>query len=852
MWTLARKVVLGLTFVVTGALVMALAGQYGMARLAGSSDRVLAAYADVGIVGDVRARSLGARRFEKDFIINAGRPEAQGKYAEEWRSEVTALRDTLSALDRHASGAERAQLEGALARVETYRTGFERVIARSLGDVARSPGELNQEVAPFKDEIRHVIATAEGIAKERAALAEASTRQAAAERQRTTLALWAAAGIVLAAAALVSLLLARGISREVAGLRAEAARLSEGVKRGELSIRGDPAAVGVDFRGVVEGVNTILDAYERPVALATATLDRLSRGDVPEALGAGLLGEFGRIEAALDRSSAAIRALVEDAGALVRAGAEGNLAVRVDAARHQGDFRRVVQGVNDTLDAVVSPLGVAAKALDELAHGRVPPPIADGFKGDFRRLRDDVNRCIDSVRALVEDAGALARAGSEGRLSHRAEVARHEGEFRTIVEGVNRTLDAVVGPIQLSAQVVNQISHGAIPAPVTEHFNGDFAALKDALNRCIAAVNRLVADADGLSRAAAEGALSTRADAEQHEGDFRRVIEGVNRTLDQVIAPVDAAVSTLEALAGKDLRARVTGTYRGGHARIQRAVNGTAEALHEAMVVVASSVSQVSSASAQIAASSQAVASGASEQAASLQATGDAIARITEGARHATESAGAADALARSAREAATGGAEAVAQMQTAMVEIRRSAEGTSQIIRDVSDIAFQTNLLALNAAVEAARAGEAGRGFAVVAEEVRSLALRAKDAAQKTEALIHESVRHAGQGEERSRQAAASLVEIVAGIGKVGDIVQELSAAAREQVSAFEQVSVSVSEMDKVTQQNAASAEESSSATSELSAQAEELASMVQTFRLERAATNLPEPRRLHRSLVA
>ena len=86
----------------------------------------------------------------------------------------------------------------------------------------------------------------------------------------------------------------------------------------------------------------------------------------------------------------------------------------------------------------------------------------------------------------------------------------------------------------------------------------------------------LVADADGLSRAAAEGALSTRADAEQHEGDFRRVIEGVNRTLDQVIAPVDAAVSTLEALAGKDLRARVTGTYRGGHARIQRAKLGRA------------------------------------------------------------------------------------------------------------------------------------------------------------------------------------------------------------------------------------------------------------------------------------
>ncbi|HYD42115.1 MAG TPA: methyl-accepting chemotaxis protein [Anaeromyxobacter sp.] len=131
-------------------------------------------------------------------------------------------------------------------------------------------------------------------------------------------------------------------------------------------------------------------------------------------------------------------------------------------------------------------------------------------------------------------------------------------------------------------------------------------------------------------------------------------------------------------------------------------------------------------------------------------------------------------------------------ELESTTGRVRQSAEGTGQIIRDVSDIAFQTNLLALNAAVEAARAGEAGRGFAVVAEEVRSLALRAKDAAARTE-------------------AAGAQAE---GIG---------------------QVEKAIAEMDKVTQQNAASAEESSSAASELSGQSEELASMVASFQLDR-----------------
>jgi methyl-accepting chemotaxis protein len=175
-------------------------------------------------------------------------------------------------------------------------------------------------------------------------------------------------------------------------------------------------------------------------------------------------------------------------------------------------------------------------------------------------------------------------------------------------------------------------------------------------------------------------------------------------------------------------------------------------------------------------------------------------------------------------------------QMSGAMSKIRASAESTSQIIKDINEIAFQTNLLALNAAVEAARAGEAGRGFAVVAEEVRSLALRSKEAANKTEALIRESVKQAGEGESTSRHVSGKLGEIVGVIGKVNDIVAEIAASAREQATGIEQVTKAVDQMDQVVQQNAANSEEASSSAQELSGQAEELAATVGAFQLDRA----------------
>jgi methyl-accepting chemotaxis protein len=621
----------------------------------------------------------------------------------------------------------------------------------------------------------------------------------------------------------------------VNSLVTDAAMLAKAALDGKLATRADATKHQGDYRKIVGGVNDTLDSVIGPLNVSARYVDLISKGEIPAKITDTYNGDFNTIKNNLNQCIDVVNALVADAGMLAKAAVDGKLATRADASKHFGDYRKIVQGVNETLDAVIGPLNVSARYVDQISKGEIPAKITDTYNGDFNTIKNNLNQCVDAVNMLVADAVMLSKAAVDGKLATRADASKHKGDYRKVVQGVNETLDAVIGPLNVTAKYVDSISKGEIPAKITDNYNGDFNTIKNNLNQCIEAVNILVSDALMLAQAAVEGKLTTRADATKHAGDFKRIVQGVNQTLDAVLEPINEAAGVLEKLSQRDLRVRVKGNYQGDHAKIKESVNATGEALHDALLRVAVAVDQVSSASGQIASSSQSVADGASQQASALEETSSSLESMSAMTKRSADNAQQANGLAQTAKGAATEGAAAMEQMGTAMTKIRASAEGTSQIIKDINEIAFQTNLLALNAAVEAARAGEAGRGFAVVAEEVRSLALRSKEAAMKTEALIKESVRQAEQGEVTAKGVSTKLGEIVTGVTKVTDIVAEISASAKEQSGGIDQVNRAVTEMNKVTQQNAANSEESSSAAAELSSQSEELAAMIGAFQLAR-----------------
>ncbi len=347
-------------------------------------------------------------------------------------------------------------------------------------------------------------------------------------------------------------------------------------------------------------------------------------------------------------------------------------------------------------------------------------------------------------------------------------------------------------------------------------------------------VRDLVTTTDDLTRAAQSGQLSERGDATRFEGQFRSVVEGFNRTLDAVIAPVQEAAGVLEALAQRDLSARVHGSYAGDHARITTALNTAAANLGQAMGELRDAGERVASASGQIASGASALSSGSSDQAASLEEIAASLEEMRtmaeRNARHSQEARGLTD----NAREGAGSSVTVMTRLTEAMNEIRASADQTARIIKTIDEIAFQTNLLALNAAVEAARAGDAGKGFAVVAEEVRALALRSAEASRTTAELLERSKQSAERGTGLSQEVSTQLEGLRTRITQVGGMMDEIADASAQQREGVQQITAAVAQVNSVTQQVAANAEESASAAQELASQADRQFDLVSSFTID------------------
>jgi methyl-accepting chemotaxis protein len=451
----------------------------------------------------------------------------------------------------------------------------------------------------------------------------------------------------------------------------------------------------------------------------------------------------------------------------------------------------------------------AALQGQQLANQAVAMMIGAGLVGVLLAIGLGIVLSRSITRPLALTVHMIQEMGL-GHLGTRLRMTRQD-EIGVMAQ----TMDQFADDLQTNVVgTMKKIASGDLSAEVKIKDNQD--EIGPALKQTIESLSGLIAETGMLTKAASDGHLIVRGDANKFKGGYRDIVQGINSNLDLMVAPLK---------------------------------------------LIAEAANSLTSAAAEILAATTQQASGASEQSAAISQTTTTVDEVKTIAEQASIRVQEVANSSQRALEVSRAGQRAVQDTIESMEQIKERVEGIAEnilalseqtqqigeIIATVNDIASQSNILALNASVEAARAGEHGKGFAVVAVEVRNLAEQSKQATAQVKAILseiqkatnttvmatEEGTKGVDKGVQLTAQAREAIEQLAGVINESAQAATQVVAGGRQQVTGVEQIALAMSNINQATVQSLASTRQAEKSAQNLNELARNLTQTVAQYKL-------------------
>jgi len=686
------------------------------------------------------------------------------------------------------------------------------------------------------------------------------------------------------------------ITNAITGIVKQTKEITESAIQGHLKRRGEPEKINFEFREIMEGMNQTLDAVITPLNMAAGYVERISKGDIPSKITDEYNGDFNDIKNSLNLCIDAIHTLVFDAKNLADAAVQGNLSIRAEESKHQGDFKAIIVGVNNTLDAVISPLNNAATYVDLISKGEIPVKITENYNGDFNEIKNNLNKCIDGLQGLVEVNTILKRVAVNDYTTS------VNGHYQGLFAEVSLSTNEVIDTLRNIESVFSNISNGDFSdlqtfKTIGQRSNQD--KLVPIIVKTIETIDSISNSLDMYISYCGMGEFaSINIDESIYNGTFKSIAQGLNKSAQVIQEPLNETTKVMSKLAIGDLTERVTGFYGGVFGDLKDAANNIIDTNlslveHAKLVAIGDldvdlrtrsdkdelmkALIQMVKATKEITEKTKLIASGdmtvemhpRSEKDELIKALSEMIKSISEIVTQVQVSgdniADASSQMSSNSQQVSQGASE----QASAAEQVSSSMEQMASNIQQNTDNSQQTEKISTKAAEDIMEGSKNVSMTVLVMKKIAEKVSIIGDIAFQTNILaLNAAVEAARAGEhgrgfavvaaevrklaERSHIAAGEINEltkssvdvadrsgrllesIVPDIQKTAKLVQEITAASLEQNSGANQINNAINQLNKVTQQNAASAEEMATSAEELSSQADNLRELIGFFKVK------------------
>ena len=621
-----------------------------------------------------------------------------------------------------------------------------------------------------------------------------------------------------------------GLRGNLKRLIAEMNKMSSEHDKGDIEVFVPAAQFHGDFAKMAQGINDMVAGHITVKKKAMACIAEFGRGNFEASL-EKFPGKKAFINDTIEALRGNLKGLIAEMNKMSTEHDKGDIDVFVPVEQFHGDFAKMAQGINTMVAGHIAVKKKAMACIAEFGRGNFEAPL-EKFPGKKAFINDTIEAVRTNLKGLIIEMNHMSSEHDKGDIDVLIPVDKFQNDFATMAHGINAMVAGHIAVKKKAMACLAEFGRGNFEAPL-EKFPGKKAFINDTMEQVRANLKALIVDTDTLVNAALEGQLQKRADASKHSGDFRKIVQGINDTLDSVITPMNNIAAAIEALGNNDMSVSLKGEYRGDFLLVKESFENALAGINATLYQIVDAVEQVAQSADQLSAASQNMASTSEEQSASVEEVTASVEQTDSQVKANTDNANTANQLVMGTSQAAVDGQAKMTAMTEAMGAINASAQNIGKIIKVIDEIAFQTNLLALNAAVEAARAGQHGRGFAVVAQEVRNLAGRSAKAARETAELIENSIKQVGGGVTIAKETSDALNLIVTNVVKVKDLVAEIATASGEQARGVAQINVAMNQVAKAAQDGSQQSEELASAAAELTSVAQRMKEEVRRFKL-------------------